>query len=561
MVRAVQDFSFAVKIGFIVTLLLSLLIISSAFGIYKINIVGQEMETIAEEDMPLIALVSDVTIKQLEKAILIEKAMRSAGAGRDTENISLLHKNITELAEIIDAEIKQGEAILAVAKTHAISDQHEKELIQLEKDLFSIEEEHRVYEHKVEMLLTALEQGQTLSNAQVMKLEEAQTQIDHHLAALLKGVEKMTEHAMDTVHHDEQQALQGMITLSIVSVVVGLILGVMLTRSITRPLRTAVSAAERLAQGDLTVQITSTGRDETGQLLAAMKHMAAQLLDTVSHISSAAEQLSNATSGMSSITTDTATHMESQKNNLNQTAAAVHEMSATVGEIAQSAQLAATSTSSADMETKEGLKVIGNVNGMISSLSDDIANTKKAITRLDEQTANVGSILGVITDIADQTNLLALNAAIEAARAGEQGRGFAVVADEVRTLASRTQDSITNIHKLITTLQEESKNSVEAMELGERKVEESVEMAHQASSALATIERAVSSITEMNLQIASASEQQSIVAEQINSSVTEIHQASEETNSGAQQIAVSTDELSQMALSLKNLVHKFKIAT
>ncbi|WP_370298621.1 methyl-accepting chemotaxis protein, partial [Pontibacterium sp.] len=518
-------------------------------------------ETISKEDMPLIELVSDVTIKQLEKAILIEKAMRSAGAGRDTDNISHLHKNITQLAEVIDKEIKQGEEIIAVAKTHAISEQQEKELIQLEKDLFAIEEEHHVYEQKVEALLAVLESGQQVSNTQVLELEEAQTEIDHHLTTLLKGVEKMTEHAMETVSHDEQEALQGMIILSLISVIFGLIMGIALTRSITRPLRSAVSAAERLAQGDLTVQIDSTGRDETGQLLTAMKHMAAQLLDTVSHISSAAEQLNKATSGMSSITTDTATCMESQRNNLNQTAAAVHEMSATVGEIAQSAQLAATSTSSADMETKEGLKVIDNVNGMISSLSDDIASTKEAITRLDEQTANVGSILEVITDIADQTNLLALNAAIEAARAGEQGRGFAVVADEVRTLASRTQDSITTIHQLITSLQQESKNSVTAMELGEKKVEESVEMARKASSALITIERAVSSITEMNLQIASASEEQSVVAEQINSSVTEIHQASEDTNNGAQQIAVSTGELSQMALSLRNLVQQFKIAT
>ncbi|WP_370278849.1 methyl-accepting chemotaxis protein [Pontibacterium sp.] len=561
MVRAVQDFSFAVKIGFIVALLLSLLVITSVFGIYKITLVGQEMETISKEDMPLIELVSDVTIKQLEKAILIEKAMRSAGAGRDTDNISHLHKNITQLAEVIDKEIKQGEEIIAVAKTHAISEQQEKELIQLEKDLFAIEEEHHVYEQKVEALLAVLESGQQVSNTQVLELEEAQTEIDHHLTTLLKGVEKMTEHAMETVSHDEQEALQGMIILSLISVIFGLIMGIALTRSITRPLRSAVSAAERLAQGDLTVQIDSTGRDETGQLLTAMKHMAAQLLDTVSHISSAAEQLNKATSGMSSITTDTATCMESQRNNLNQTAAAVHEMSATVGEIAQSAQLAATSTSSADMETKEGLKVIDNVNGMISSLSDDIASTKEAITRLDEQTANVGSILEVITDIADQTNLLALNAAIEAARAGEQGRGFAVVADEVRTLASRTQDSITTIHQLITSLQQESKNSVTAMELGEKKVEESVEMARKASSALITIERAVSSITEMNLQIASASEEQSVVAEQINSSVTEIHQASEDTNNGAQQIAVSTGELSQMALSLRNLVQQFKIAT
>lgn len=559
MMRAFQDLSFAVKIGLIVSLLISLLLITSVYGIYKISVVGQEMETISKEDMPLTELVSDVTIKQLEKAILVEKAMRTAGLGEGTDDINILHRKIKQLAMDINTEIKQGEAILKTAKTHALTPQLEQELLKLEQDLISIEQEHTTYEAMVEDLLQQIEHHETVSGATLRTLDKAQNTIDHHLEALLQGVIKMTEHALETVYHDEQEALKGMVAISIVSVVFGLFMGILLTRSITRPLKTAVSAAERLAEGDLTVQIHAGSKDETGQLLIAMKHMTERLLDTVSHISAASEQLSSATEEMSNVTNQTAASVHSQKCNLEQTATAIHEMSATVGEIAQNAQVAATSTSAADSETKQGLDVIENVNEIISSLSDDIGNTKAAIIRLDEQTSNVGSILEVITAVADQTNLLALNAAIEAARAGEHGRGFAVVADEVRTLASRTQESITTIQDLITNLQQESENSVRAMEVGEQKVQQSAKMAQQAGVALTSIEQAVSSINDMNLQIASASEQQNMVAEEITHSVSNINQASDETNNGAQQIAVSSEELSQMAMSLKTLVRQFKI--
>lgn len=556
--KLLRNLSIGQKIGSIVITLVSLLIATSVFGIIKVSAIGHEMKTIQAEDMPLIELVSDVTLKQLEKTVLIEKAMRIAGISDSNQSVGELHHSITELAHQIEKEIKQGEAILVSAKTHALSDQQSKELIKLEQDLKAIEIEHRVFEQKAEALMTQLDQHTKVTAQQVEELEQAQDKLNHHLAALLVGVEKLSEHALETVHHDEERALQGMIWLSITSSIVGIVFGIFITRAITKPLAQAVDTAKRLSDGDLTVQIDIHATDETGQLLTAMQQMAQKLRDMISQIAAATDQLTSATHELSAVTTQTAQNIEAQKENLHQTSVAVNEMSATVQEVASNAAQTAASTSQAEDETQLGRSVVEQVNGAILDLAVEIEHSKEAITRLDSETENVDAILNVITSIAEQTNLLALNAAIEAARAGEQGRGFAVVADEVRTLASRTQDSITEIQQMTGRLKSEANACVKAMENGQNKANATVELSGQAGISLVAIGQAVTAINEMNLQIASASEQQSAVAEQVNQSVTQINEAANENNAGAQQVAVATDEIAQLSINLKSLVGQFK---
>ncbi|MCJ8339420.1 MAG: methyl-accepting chemotaxis protein [Pseudomonadales bacterium] len=558
--KFIRDLSIGKKIGGIVIILISLLIISSVYGFIKVSGIGSEMKTVQSEDMPLIQLVSDITVKQLEKAILIEKAMRIAGVSDASESISELHQQVIHLADEIDREIKEGEAILLIAKTHPLSDQQLTELLNLEKYLISIEKEHMQYESKVEHLMDLLESGEKVTAAEVHDVEVAQTKINHHLEEVLVNVETMTGHALETVLHDEESALQGMILISLLSSITGIILGILITRAITKPLAHAVATANRLAEGDLTVEVNVRSNDETGQLLLAMRKLTQNLRDIITQVATSTEQLTGATVEMTAVTKQTADNLQAQELELSQTSAAMEQMSATVQEVAQSAALAAESASKADTAASRGRSIVDQVSGSIHTLAAEIEDTQAVITRLDHETENVDSILEVITSIAEQTNLLALNAAIEAARAGEQGRGFAVVADEVRTLASRTQMSIAEIQQMTGRLKSEAKNSVQAMQNGHATTVVTVDLSTQAEQSLSQISEAVTTINEMNVQIASAAEQQSAVAEQTSSSINKINQAAIENSAGAQQLATATEEIAQLSESLKQLVGHFKVA-
>lgn len=547
------------KISAIVIMLTVLLIISSVFGISKVNSIAHEMKTVQTESIPLVELISDITIKQLEKSIAIERAMRIAGLTKSNETISEIHHVIEKLAKEIDLEITEGEAILATAKTHALSKQQGEELSSIEKKLVSMNREHTNFEIKANQLMTQIESKSPVSTSQIKDLEKSQTNITHHLETLITDIEKMTEHALTTVEQDEASALKWMIIISSFSVAVAVIFGVMVTRSITTPLKYALQVTNTLASGDLTVKIASKSKDEIGQLLQAMRKMSDIQRDLLTEISSSAEQLSAASQEVSVTTTQSATNIESEKDQLNQVAVAMNEMSATVHDVAENASQAAFSSEEANKGTQDGRQAVEQVALSIDALALEIEKSKAAITRLSKETESVDTILGVITAIAEQTNLLALNAAIEAARAGEQGRGFAVVADEVRSLASRTQESIATIQQTVTSLKKEALLSVDAMESGNVKANETIKLSKQAESSLDDISQAVTKMNDLNLQIASAAEQQNVVVEEMNKSVVHITETEDENYVGAQQISLTTDEIAQQAEHLKTLLTKFTL--
>ena len=351
-----------------------------------------------------------------------------------------------------------------------------------------------------------------------------------------------------------------MSSIILVSALSGIALAFFIGRSIINPvnnLRNTIAEIEE--NSDLTRRIEIISNDEIGATAVTFNNMLEKFEALIQQVYSSAAQLATASEEVSSVASDSATNVEKQRMETDQVATAINEMTATVQEVAQNAQSASGAAASADNEAQSGKTVVNQTADAIAQLATEVDNAANVIHGVEQDSESIGSVLDVIKGIAEQTNLLALNAAIEAARAGEQGRGFAVVADEVRTLASRTQESTTEIETMIAKLQTGSKQAVEVMEQGREQANKGTEMAREAAESLDAIARAVSSINEMNTQIAAAAEEQTTVSEEINKSVVNISQISEQTANGAEQTTSASTDLSRLASDLQQLVGQFKI--
>jgi methyl-accepting chemotaxis protein len=362
-------------------------------------------------------------------------------------------------------------------------------------------------------------------------------------------------------HSALRSALTTQLGIGLIMLLLGFGIAWLIARSIAEPIKSVVDRMCDIASGDgdLTQRLTAAGRNELADLARAFNAFIEEIQSLVRDIAGASSQLASAAEELSLTSGETSQHVGRQQHEIDQVATAINQMTATVEEVARHAAEAARATQETDKETHAGTGVVSKTIAAIEAVAHEVESASSIISRLSADSVEIGAVLDVIRGIAEQTNLLALNAAIEAARAGEQGRGFAVVADEVRTLASRTQVSTQDIQEKIERVQTGSNNAVSAMEQGQTKATEAVDQARQGGESLQTINRAVSSITDMNNQIASAAEQQSAVAEEINRNIHTISEAVDQSASGATQISTASEELARLAARLQELVSSFKV--
>ncbi|TDF85043.1 methyl-accepting chemotaxis protein [Pseudomonas sp. H9] len=389
--------------------------------------------------------------------------------------------------------------------------------------------------------------------------EQAAQQMSVQGQTLIEQSQQLTSN-LTQLRDEESQHAKFMLTLAtVIALLFGLLAAWAITRQIVIPLRQTLNAADRVASGDLRHDLVIERRDELGQLQGSMQRMTVSLRELIGGIGDGVTQIASAAEELSAVTEQTSAGVNNQKVETDQVATAMNEMAATVQEVARNAEEASEAALVADQQAREGDRVVGEAIAQIERLATEMNHSSEAMGLLKSESDKIGSVLDVIKSVAQQTNLLALNAAIEAARAGEAGRGFAVVADEVRSLAQRTQQSTEEIEALIAGLQSGTQQVASTMDASRNLTDSSVELTRRAGTSLDTITRTVSSIQAMNQQIAAAAEQQSAVAEEINRSVMNVRDVSDQTSAASEETAASSVELARLGTHLQGLVGKFQL--
>ena len=526
---------------------------------------GREVNPISQN---ILQLLTQSALSEMDEAVSIKRRqvladfadMRYAWANvMNGARAFLAFRNKSSIAEY-DLYFEQSGTILNKLKKHAAAELLNFDQIDAVEQITTLREKFNTH-----FLKTKEIHGSDKWRTDIYLVR---TELGLTLAKIKRNLSKLVEKERNSIETESQDLLSFVSATKVfvyTMLFVGMILGIALAWTvsfmITCPINSAVEAMKNISEGegDLTSRLLVNGKDEIGQLALAFNGFISKMQGLISEVTASTSQLSAAAEEMSMITGETRTGVQRQQSETALVATAITEMSSTVHEVASNAETAASAASQADTQTEQGKQIVSSTMSSITVLAAEVEKAATVINQLEKDSDSIGSVLEVIRGIAEQTNLLALNAAIEAARAGEQGRGFAVVADEVRSLASRTQESTQEIQGMIERLQKGSRDAVTSMEAGQEQANKTVEQAAQAESSLSEISTAVAQINEMNAHIAEASRQQGHVVEEINKNVVNITQVADDSANGADQLSTASQEMANLAVNLENQISQFKI--
>nr|WP_306470546.1 methyl-accepting chemotaxis protein [Pseudomonas sp. efr-133-TYG-103a] len=469
----------------------------------------------------------------------------------------MLNRSPEALRENI-AKLESLKSGLQVAETRylaLIGSAKERELYNdfLASQQAYLQRQNRVMELSAQNQLDAALQ---VINGEMNQYADKMTQALNELTALNKqGAGQASEEALAVFG----SATNWVVGMMLFTALITLMLAWGLTRSIVMPLAQALGIAQVVAAGDLTANIVVHGRDEPARLLEALKTMQQNLRRTILRISDSSNQLASASEELSTVTEDSTRGLHQQSLEIDQAATAVNQMTAAVEEVARNAVATSQASGESDRIAQRGREQVQQTVASIGHLAHDVTQAGDQVGILAQKVYGISKVLDVIRSVAEQTNLLALNAAIEAARAGEAGRGFAVVADEVRALAHRTQSSTQEIEQLVVDIRQGTDQAVNAMQGSNSRAQSTLELAQSAGVALNDIAAAITLITERNVVIASASEEQAQVAREVDRNLTNIRDIALQSSAGANQTSAASHDLSRLATDLNGMVAAFTV--
>ena len=521
----------------------SLMLILGIFALTqmsKIRAAGMEIE---QNSLPSIKTLDEFTQLTLRLRVLSYRLL----INREPD----VQQKTIELFQLRNEQIRAAqniyEKLIAGSEERSAYDQYVQKLA-----------EYRQLEEKIKTLSrnNQIDELRSILNADLLANSE---QMNVVLSKLVDINTRQLSESNKEASDQYSMAFDLLIGILIVSTLLTILFAWLLTSSITLPIAQALAAAEDIAEGNLIRPIKVDGSDEAGRLLAAMKKMQEKLRDTLQRISGSATQLASAAEELNTVTDESARGLSQQNKEIEQAATAVNQMTSAVEEVARNAVSTSDASKSATTSAGDGRELVMETVGAIERMSGDVQSTAELIGNLANESRDIGKVLDVIRGLADQTNLLALNAAIEAARAGEAGRGFAVVADEVRALAHRTQQSTSEIERMVGSIQGGTEQAVNSMRNSTERAESTLNIAKGAGMALDTINQAIVQINERNLVIASAAEEQAQVAREVDRNLVNIRDLSVQSATGANQTSAASNELSRLAVDLNSMVARFSL--
>ena len=544
MFAVLANLSFRWKIALPIALLALVLAIVAISGIRGVNSVASHGAELGLKDMPGAVLILEAD-RDMYQAFLAERSLILA---TDPQIQEAIRGESRENLDQARDRVKQAEEVLANPA--------------LKQEFQRFQQQLQTWRGVTESILAMA--GKDPAQAQQMTMTQGYDSFKAARDTLDKIGEQVSDAARKSAIEVGEEAA-AVAWSQTITLLVGLVFCVVLVvgfpRLLTQRMHALVERVENIAsgEGDLTVRVDASGKDELARLGSAMNRFLDSLQGLISQISATTRDVAGATDQLVAMAGDNSRLIADSHMSVDQVSTAATQMSSAIHEVSRNAQAAADTATVAEQKTQAGGRVVSDTMAALGELAREVASASEAIGELEKETNSIGAVLAVIKGIAEQTNLLALNAAIEAARAGEQGRGFAVVADEVRTLAARTQESTKDIQTMIERLQLGARNAVQVMQAGSSRAEASVKQAGQAEQVLGEAIVAVNGINERAAQIATACEEQSSVTEEIARNITDVRDMSDRSAQTSAQATEACQRLAKMADDLERQIARFKV--